>query len=59
MSMIWLEAFTTTINNENLLATERLNIIIFINLIPVIIFLLYYVIYKLDVYMQKPPSMFT
>lgn len=58
MSMIWLEAFTTTINNENLLATERINIIIFINLIPVIFFLLYYVIYKLDVYMQKPPSMF-
>ena len=56
MSIIWLEAFTSSVNSENLLAVDRLNIVIYLNLIPVILFLLFYVIYRMDVYMQKAPS---
>ena len=56
MSIIWLEAFTNTVNNENLLNEDRFNVMIYLNLVPLIFFLLYYVIYKLDVYMQKAPS---
>jgi hypothetical protein len=59
MSIIWLEALTNTDTTENVIALEMLNTIIYLNLIPVIIFVLYYIVYKMDVYMQKAPSNIT
>ena len=56
MSIISLEPFINIDHSEKLLAIDRINIMIYINLIPLIMFLLYYVLYIMDIYRQKPPS---
>ena len=56
MSIISLEPFINIDHSEKLLAIDRINIMIYINLIPLIMFLLYYVLYNMDIYRQKPPS---
>ena len=56
MSIISLDPFINIDHSEKLLAIDRINIMIYINLIPLIMFLLYYVLYIMDIYRQKPPS---
>ena len=56
MSILWLETFTNNLYSESVLTIDSLNTIIYLNMIVIFVFLLYYVVYKMDVYMQKAPS---
>ena len=60
MSLIWLEPFIGLESNEShsFLVFDNLNIMIIINAISIAAFLFFYLLYKLDKNIRRPPSKF-
>ena len=56
MSIVWLESFVYDYTETNIFIFESLNVVIYLNLISIISFMVFCFLYKLDSYMQKPPS---
>lgn len=56
MSILWLEPFVFSQTESNIFTFQSLNVVIYLNLASCISFTFYCLIYKLDKYMQKPPS---
>ena len=56
MSLLWLEPFVFSKTENNVLTFESTNIVIYLNMISVICFVIYSLLYKMDYNMQKPPN---
>ncbi len=58
MSLVWLEPFVGVKNatNHSLLMFDNLNAMIYINTISVLSFVFFYILYKLDNHLRRPPS---
>ena len=56
MSILWLEPFIFSKTENNILTFQSLNIVIYLNMISVICFVIYSLLYKMDSNMQKPPN---
>ena len=56
MSLLWLEPFIFSKTENNILTFQSVNIVIYLNMISVICFVLYSLLYKMDYNMQKPPN---
>ena len=56
MSLLWLEPFIFSKTENNILTFESVNIVIYLNMISVICFVIYSLLYKMDSNMQKPPN---
>ena len=56
MSLLWLEPFVFSKTVNNVLTFESTNIVIYLNMISVICFVIYSLLYKMDYNMQKPPN---
>ena len=56
MSYLWLEPFIFSKTENNILTFQSVNIVIYLNMISVICFVVYSLLYKMDYNMQKPPN---
>ena len=56
MSLLWLEPFIFSKTENNILTFQSVNIVIYLNMISVICFVIYSLLYKMDYNMQKPPN---
>jgi len=56
MSYLWLEPFIFSKTENNILTFQSVNIVIYLNMISVICFVIYSLLYKMDYNMQKPPN---
>ena len=56
MSLLWLEPFILSKTESFVLTFQSVNIVIYLNMISIICFVLYSLIYKMDTNMQKPPN---
>ena len=56
MSLLWLEPFIFSKTENNILTFESVNLVIYLNMISVICFVVYSLLYKMDSNMQKPPN---
>lgn len=58
MSLVWLEPFVGVKNEttHSLLMFDNLNAMIYINTISVLSFVFFYILYKLDNHLRRPPS---
>lgn len=56
MSIVWLESFVTNQSETNIFTFQSLNFVIYFNLITCLSFMICCFLYKLDKFMQKPPS---
>ena len=56
MSLLWLEPFIFSKTENNTLTFQSVNIVIYLNMISVICFVVYSLLYKMDSNMQKPPN---
>ena len=56
MSLLWLEPFIFSKTENHVLTFQSVNIVIYLNMISVICFVLYSLLYKMDLNMQKPPN---
>ena len=56
MSLLWLEPFVFSKTENNVLTFQSTNIVIYLNMISVICFIIYSLLYKMDYNMQKPPN---
>lgn len=58
MSLIWLEPFIGLENNEShsFLVFDNLNVMIVINAISIGAFIFFFILYKLDKNIRRPPS---
>ncbi len=56
MSLLWLEPFVFSKTENNVLTFQSVNIVIYLNMISIICFIIYSLLYKMDSNMQKPPN---
>ena len=56
MSLLWLEPFVFSKTENDVLTFQSTNIVIYLNMISVICFVIYSLLYKMDYNMQKPPN---
>lgn len=56
MSIVWLEPFVFDPTGSNIFTFQSLNLMIYLNMISIICFVIYSLLYKSDLNMQKPPS---
>ena len=56
MSLLWLEPFVFSKTENDVLTFQSTNIVIYLNMISVICFVVYSLLYKMDYNMQKPPN---
>ena len=56
MSLLWLEPFIFSKTENNILTFQSVNIVIYLNMISVICFVIYSLLYKMDYNMRKPPN---
>ena len=56
MSILWLEPFIFDPTDSNVFTFQSLNIVIYLNMISIICFVIYCLIYKMDLNLQKPPN---
>ena len=56
MSLLWLEPFVFSKTENDVLTFQSTNIVIYLNMISVICFIIYSLLYKMDYNMQKPPN---
>ena len=56
MSLLWLEPFIFSKTENNTLTFQSVNIVIYLNMISIICFVVYSLLYKMDNNMQKPPN---
>lgn len=58
MSLVWLEPFVGKKEEDSLsyFIFDNLNIMIVINTLSVLSFVFYYILYKLDNHLRRPPS---
>ena len=56
MSLLWLEPFIFSKTENNILTFQSTNIVIYLNMISVICFVIYSLLYKMDYNMRKPPN---
>ncbi len=58
MSIVWLEPFVFDPTDSNIFTFESLSMMIYLNMISIICFVVYSLLYKNDLNMQKPPSIY-
>ena len=56
MSLLWLEPFVFSKTENNILTFQSTNIVIYLNMISVICFVVYSLLYKMDSNMRRPPN---
>ena len=56
MSTLWLEPFIFDPTDSNIFTFQSVNIVIYLNMVSIICFVIYCMIYKMDYNMQKPPN---
>ena len=56
MSLLWLEPFVFSKTENNVFTFQSTNIVIYLNMISIICFVIYSLLYKMDYNMQKPPN---
>ena len=56
MSLLWLEPFVFSKTENNILTFQSTNIVIYLNIISVICFVVYSLLYKMDSNMRRPPN---
>jgi len=56
MSVLWLESFIMNTNDSSSFSIQSTNLLIYINMISCFCFLVYSLLYNMDLYMQKAPS---
>ena len=60
MSIVWLEPFIGVKQESSsilsMLVFDNLNVMIIINSLSVLSFIFYYILYKLDEHLRRPPS---
>ena len=56
MSLLWMEPFVFSKTENNVLTFQSVNIVIYLNMISIICFIIYSLLYKMDSNMQKPPN---
>lgn len=56
MSILWLDPFIFDPTDSNIFTFQSTNIVIYINMGSIICFVIYCMIYKMDINMQRPPS---
>ncbi len=56
MSMIWLEPFIYDPTDSNVFTFQSVNLVIYLNMISIICFVVYSMLYKMDYTMQKAPN---
>ena len=56
MSIVWLESFFDNSLDANVFLFQKLNIVIYLNMISCLCFMAYCLLYKMDLNMRKPPS---
>ena len=56
MSMIWLEPFIYDPTDSNVFTFQSVNLVIYLNMISIICFVIYSMLYKMDKTMQKAPN---
>ena len=56
MSILWLEPFIFDPTDSNVFTFQSLNIVIYLNMISIICFVIYCLIYKMDLNLQNPPN---
>ena len=56
MSLLWLEPFISSKTDNNILTFQSVNIVIYLNMISVICFVIFSLLYKMDYNIQKPPN---
>ena len=56
MSIVWLEPFVFDPTDSDIFTFESLSMMIYLNMISIICFVIYSLLYKNDLNMQKPPS---
>ena len=56
MSTLWLEPFIFDPTDSNIFTFQSVNIVIYLNMVSIICFVIYSLIYKMDYNMQKPPN---
>lgn len=56
MSIVWLEPFIFDPTSSNIFTFQSLNIVIYMNMVSIICFVVYSMMYKMDSNMRKPPS---
>lgn len=59
MSIIWLESFfDNSSSDSNVFTFQKLNVVIYLNMISCLCFTVYCLLYKMDINMRKPPSIY-
>ena len=56
MSLLWLEPFVFSKTENDVFTFQSTNIVIYLNMVSVICFVIYSLLYKMDYNMQKPPN---
>jgi len=56
MSIVWLEPFVFDPTDSDIFTFESLSMMIYLNMLSIICFVIYSLLYKNDLNMQKPPS---
>ena len=58
MSIFWLEPFVFDPTGSNIFTFQSLNIMIYLNMFSILCYVVYSLLYKSDLNMQKAPSKF-